>query len=131
MIVVIVALVGGGAYLATRGKNDKTNSTPTTVDHMPTKAPSATNPSANANSVTIENFAFSPASITVKKGTAVTWANKDNTSHTVTETDGQKGPDSGNMANGKNYSFTYDSVGTFKYHCSIHPSMTGTVTVTE
>jgi len=74
---------------------------------------------------------FSPASITVKKGTAVTWTNKDAVTHTVTENDEQKGPDSGDLASGKTYSFTYDTVGTFKYHCAIHPNMTGTVTVTE
>jgi plastocyanin len=83
------------------------------------------------NQVVINNFAFSPANITVKKGTTVTWMNNDSTTHTVTENDGQKGPDSGDLATGKSYSFTFESNGTFKYHCAIHPEMTGTVIVTD
>ena len=86
---------------------------------------------SQTNSVTISNFAFSPAAITVKKGTAVTWTNKDSTTHTVTENDSQDGPKSGELNQGQSYTFTYNTAGTFKYHCSIHPDMTGSVTVTE
>lgn len=86
----------------------------------------------NVNSVTIQNFAFTPSSITVKKGTKVTWTNKDNVTHTVNETDGQSGgPNSGDIAPGASYSFTFSTVGTFNYHCAIHPSMLGKVVVTE
>jgi plastocyanin len=76
-------------------------------------------------------MAFSPADITVKKGTTVTWTNQDSVAHTVVETDGQDGPKSNDLNNGQSYTFTYNTVGAFKYHCSIHPMMTGTVTVTE
>jgi plastocyanin len=86
---------------------------------------------SSSNSVTIKDFAFSPASITVKKGTTVTWTNSDTTTHTVTESDGQTGPDSGSLPSGKTYSFTFNTTGTFKYKCTLHPNMTGTVTVTE
>lgn len=78
--------------------------------------------------VTIQNFAFSPASITVTKGTTVMWTNRDSTAHTVTgNTAG--GPASGHIQPGQSYSFTFNSAGTFPYHCSIHPEMTGSVTV--
>jgi plastocyanin len=76
-------------------------------------------------------MAFSPNSITVKKGTTVTWTNNDSTTHTVQETDGKSGPKSDNIAPGGTYTFTFVAAGSFAYHCSIHPSMTGTVTVTE
>lgn len=94
-------------------------------------SPSASTPAQATDKVTISNFAFSPANITVKKGTTVTWTNQDSASHTVMETDGQPGPASSTIANGQSYTFTYNSVGTFHYHCSIHHQMVGTVTVTQ
>jgi plastocyanin len=93
-----------------------------------TTAPSARLAAASSQSVTIQNFAFSPASITVAPGTTVTWTNMDSTAHTVTADSGT-GPNSGQLANGQTYKFTYQQTGTFAYHCSIHPQMHGTVTV--
>ncbi|MCA9325159.1 cupredoxin family copper-binding protein [Candidatus Saccharibacteria bacterium] len=85
---------------------------------------------ATTNAVTIKDFAFSPAKITVKVGTKVTWTNQDSTPHTVTADSGS-GPDSGTMNQGQTYSFTYDTVGSFPYHCNFHSNMTGTVEVTQ
>ncbi len=78
-------------------------------------------------SVTISGFAFSPASLSVTKGTKVTWTNNDAASHTVT---GSTGPSSGTLSAGSTYSYTFDTAGTFSYHCAFHSGMTGTVTVT-
>lgn len=84
------------------------------------------------SAVNIEGMAFAPKLITVKKGTTVTWTNKDAVSHTVTADDkAQIGLDSPMLANGKTYSYTFDKVGTFTYHCAPHPAMKGTVIVTE
>jgi amicyanin len=80
------------------------------------------------NSVTIENFAFNPATITVKKGTTVTWTNKDSAAHTVT-TDSGSGPTSQLLNQGDSYTFTFNTAGTFNYHCQPHPNMKGTVIV--
>jgi plastocyanin len=80
------------------------------------------------NAVGITNFAFSPASITVKAGTTVTWTNNDSVAHTIVGDNG--GPSSGSIAQGGTYSYVFNTAGTLAYHCSIHPSMTGTVTVT-
>lgn len=82
------------------------------------------------NAVSIANLSFSPTSLTVKKGTSVIWTNNDSATHTVTR-DGADGPSSGSIENSQTYSFTFSQTGTFTYHCSIHPSMSGTVTVTE
>lgn len=81
------------------------------------------------SSVTIQNFAFMPSSITVPQGTTVTWTNHDSTAHTVTG-DTSGGPSSSPIQPGQSYSFTFSNAGSFPYHCSIHPQMTGSVMVT-
>jgi plastocyanin len=136
VIVAAVLLIGIGALVLANGSGNNSSTTPqttgsTTQNTQHNSQSSNKSTSTPVNNVAIDNFAFSPASITVKKGTTVTWTNKDSAAHTVTENDDQKGPDSGDLAQGKTYSFTFDTVGTFKYHCTIHPDMTGTVTVTE
>ncbi len=131
-VVAVVVIGGGGVVLiANRSSDKKSNDSNMHMNSSSNNnGGSGTNATAT-NSVSIDNFAFSPASVTVKKGTAVTWTNEDSVAHTVTETDGQSGPNSGSLATGKTYSFTYNTAGTFKYHCAIHPEMTGTVTVTD
>ena len=84
-------------------------------------------PPAFGNSVTLQNFAFSPATLTVKVGTTVTWTNKDGTTHTVTSDSGVF--NSGNLSPNATFSYTFNNTGTFTYHCSIHTYMTGTVIV--
>ena len=78
--------------------------------------------------VLIQNFSFKPAHITVKRGTRVTWINKDITKHTATANNGAF--DSGVLRPGQRYSHTFKIAGrTNKYHCEIHPFMRGSVTV--
>jgi len=81
-----------------------------------------------SRTVIIQNFAFVPANITVAQGATVTWVNHDTTAHTVT-TNTATGPMSGRLEPGQSYSYTFAMAGTFGYHCSIHPTMTGMVTV--
>lgn len=127
VIIVAVIIIGGAAAYFGLHKSSSDN-----MKGMSSTNQSATSTQPQAtNKVTIANFAFSPANITVKKGTTVTWTNQDSIAHTVTETDGKSGPNSSDLAKGKSYSFTYNTAGTFKYNCSIHPEMVGTVTVTE
>jgi plastocyanin len=82
---------------------------------------------AAKGAVRIADFAFTPDSRSAKVGDSVKWTNEDGATHTVTADDGAF--DSGNLAAGKAFSFTFDKAGTFAYHCNIHQSMTGTVTV--
>ena len=84
---------------------------------------STTAPAAIA--VNIANFAFAPADVTVKVGQTVTWTNNDQMAHTVTGSTF----DSGQIAPGATFSFTFAKAGTYDYKCSIHPSMTAKVTV--
>jgi len=83
---------------------------------------------AATGAVKIAGFAFAPDSRSAKVGESVTWTNGDSATHTVTADDGAF--DSGNLSGGKKFSFTFDTAGTFPYHCNIHRSMKGTVTVT-
>jgi amicyanin len=86
------------------------------------------NPQPSANSVDIKNFAFSPSTLTIKVGETVTWTNDDSTSHTVTSDSGSE-LGSGSISPGQTYSHTFNTAGTFDYHCSIHTSMKGEVIV--
>ncbi len=78
--------------------------------------------------VMIQDFAFSPSFITVPGGMEVVWENQDGTTHTVTSKDDVF--DSGNIADGESFSYTFDQKGTYEYYCTIHPSMEGEVEVT-
>ncbi len=89
---------------------------------------SATSTAAADMQITIKNFAFAPATITVPVGTKVTWTNMDTAAHTVTSDTGAF--DSKNMANGASFSFTFNQAGSFAYHCAIHPRMVANIVVT-
>ncbi len=95
----------------------------------PVVATTTGNPTAVSGEVdvTVQNFAFSPATITVKAGTTVRWTQKDSTTHTVTSDNGVF--DSKNLAQGQTFTYTFSTPGTYNYHCSIHSYMTGTVIV--
>lgn len=129
IVVVVVAVVLG--FFLSRGTKPSTGTQSDMNAQNSNTQQSQAGSAVATNSITISGFAFSPASITIKKGTTVTWTNQDGAAHTVQETDGKTGPDSTMLANGKSYTFTFAETGTFKYHCSIHPDMTGTVTVTD
>ena len=80
-----------------------------------------------ANEVYIESFAFSPSPIIVSANTTVTWTNKDAVAHTVTSDNGLF--DSGSLDTNASYSHQFTTVGTFSYHCTVHPTMLAKVIV--
>ena len=82
---------------------------------------------APANKVSIANFAFSPATLTIAAGQSVTWSNDDGAPHGLAYKDGMKGTDV--LLAGASFSRTYDKPGTFDYLCAVHPYMTGKVIV--
>jgi plastocyanin len=94
-------------------------------------APALPQPSAGSGTaILIKNFAFDPPALTVKAGSVVTWTNQDGTSHAIVSDTGS--PDafiSSSFSTGQSYSFTFARPGTYPYHCSIHPAMTGTIIV--
>jgi plastocyanin len=95
-----------------------------------TQAPATTQaPSAPAAAkVLIQGFSFKPSSITVGVGSTVTWENQDSAPHTVASDSGGELA-SGTLSNGGTYAHTFNAPGTYPYHCGIHRSMKGTVTV--
>ena len=125
-LVALIALV----LLAACGESStSTGTTPTTG--------TTSTPAGNAQTVMIitdssGSFAFSPATLTIKAGTTVTWKNTTGASHTVTSDDG-KTFDSGTSnpitAQTGTFSFTFTTAGTFAYHCAIHPFMKATIIV--
>lgn len=83
-------------------------------------------------SVTVRNHAYSPARLTIKKGTTVTWTNQDAVQHDITP-DNPSGDwkQSNLLSRGQSYSVTFNETGTFTYFCTPHPEMTGSVTVVD
>jgi amicyanin len=88
--------------------------------HAQTQAPTT--------AVSIDNFTFSPQTLTVKAGTTVTWTNKDDIPHGIASASGafakSKALDTDDA-----YSFTFTTPGTYQYFCYIHPHMTGNIVV--
>jgi plastocyanin len=81
---------------------------------------------AEEANVTIDNFTFAPAQLTVKVGTTVTWKNRDDIPHLVVSAGKFR---SKPLDTDDSFSFTFTSPGDYKYFCSLHPHMTGTITV--
>jgi amicyanin len=77
--------------------------------------------------VMIDNFTFSPQTLTVRAGAKVTWTNRDDIPHTVAST--TKAFKSPALDTDDSYSFTFTTAGSYEYFCSLHPHMTGTVVV--
>ena len=99
----------------------------------PTPSPAAPPPPASS-SVTIPtgaaalgNRAYTPDDVNVAVGATVTWMNTDSVAHTSTSN--ASGWNSGTLAPGAQFSFAFQTAGTFQYHCAIHPGMIGRVLV--
>ena len=99
----------------------------------PPASPSATSTDSPAPqggpAVSISDFKFNPAKLTVPVGTMVTWTNQDEEPHTVAAKDGSF--HSPGMDTHATYTFRFTTAGSYDYICSIHPFMTGTVVVTK
>lgn len=91
----------------------------------PVEQSSATEASSTAT-VDISDFAFVPDTITIKRGGTVTWIQKDSVPHTVAI---EGIPESPSLNQGDTWSYTLDKTGSYKYICSIHPSMEGKIIV--
>jgi len=122
---IIGAVVAFSALLVLSGCYNQ-SATPSATKAMPTAQNQPTTvDTASTNVVNIQNFAFSPETLIVKKGTTVAWTNNDSTLHTIKSTTFN----SGDLAKGATFKFTFDTAGTFSYSCGIHPSMQGKIVV--
>jgi plastocyanin len=84
-------------------------------------------PATAANQVVVDNFTFSPQTLTVKAGSRVTWVNHDDVPHTATST--EKKFNSGPLDTDQSFSFVFDKPGEYPYFCAVHPHMTGKIIV--
>jgi plastocyanin len=82
---------------------------------------------ADMDTIVLKNFHFTPTSLTVPAGTTVTWENLDSEPHTVVSMDGLFR--SGGLDQNDVFTFTFDTPGTYRFLCSIHPQMMGTIIV--
>lgn len=91
-------------------------------------APCSVATSAGSVTAAIKDFEFDPATVTAKVGDTITWTNNGPTNHTVT-LDDQPSCDTGTIAAGATGSLTFTAAGTYAFHCKIHSSMKGTITI--
>ena len=89
----------------------------------------ATQPASAKVTVSIDNFKFAPATLTVVAGTMVTWINHDDVPHTVSSRDDPQVFDSGALDTDDKFSFTFSKPGNYAYYCKVHTHMKGVVTV--
>jgi plastocyanin len=120
-------LVFGACSGSTSTDSTTAPTTTTAIAAAPTTEPALT---SGAAEVDIVNFSFNEAETTVKVGDTVSWTNSENgIQHTTTANEGLWA--SGALDSGGVFEFTFTEPGTYSYFCSIHPSMTGTITVGE
>ncbi len=134
VVLLVLAIIGIGVYYfvprnSLNGTPEYTL-TPTTTESLNTSTPVVTGTSNTSVTVNIRSFSFDPSTITVKKGTKVTWLNNDSVSHTITSDSGSL-LKSSILAPGQSFSFTFTNIGTVNYHCSIHTTMKASVVVTN
>jgi amicyanin len=122
--------INSGSQAATMpGMPGRAAAGPTTPTPVDTATPTVTPAAVTGPAVSITNFAFDPATLTVPVGATVTWTNRDEEPHTVVANDGSF--HSPGLGTNSTYSFTFPTAGSFDYICSIHPFMHGTVVVTK
>ena len=108
---------------------------PTAAQPSPTTAATATSQTtgAVANVKIVEKngmYMFDPATLTIKKGMQVVWTNMSDAPRTVTSDNATFNTPS-NLTEKQTFIFTFNTAGTFTYHCNIHPYMKATITVTS
>lgn len=119
-VILTFAIACGGGY-------SSPSTAPSPATPSPTPGGASSSVSIPVGASALGNNAFAPDDVNVAVGSTVTWMNVDSVSHTSTSD--AKGWDSGIVAPGAQFSFTFQSAGTFQYHCAIHPGMVGTVVV--
>jgi plastocyanin len=133
---VLIISVLAGASLLGCSKTDNTTSTAgstagvTTTTKAPggSGSPTTAGGSGAAGAVTLKGIAFVPSTLAATAGEKITFTNQDSVTHTVVSDSGTT-LKSESLGNGATYSVTISQPGTYAYHCGIHASMKGTITV--
>jgi plastocyanin len=92
-------------------------------------APGGLAAAAAPSQIVIHDYTFVPAEMTVQRGTTVTWINQDSDAHTITSNPGPERFASPGLGPGDRFTFTFRKAGTYRYTCSLHPFMHGTIVV--
>jgi plastocyanin len=127
LILVLVVITGATVMIAGCTSSSSPSPSPGTSTATSSPSPSSVTSTASQNSVAIQNYAFNPSTLTIQKGANVTWKNYDSVQHTVTSDSGAFS--SPRLSTGDTYAHQFNNTGSFSYHCSIHPYMTGTIVV--
>ena len=123
LILVLVALAGVMVMVA--GCTSSSNTSPSPANSTVTSTASTS--TASQNPVAIQNYAFSPSTLTIQKGANVTWTNYDSVQHhVVSDSSAFSSP---LLNKGDTYTHQFNNTGSFSYICSIHPYMKGTIVV--
>jgi amicyanin len=85
--------------------------------------------SAATYRVTMQGYAFAPATLSVPAGSTVTWTNQDTAPHDVKTTSGPVQIHSPMLNKGESWSFTFTTAGSYAYYCTVHPNMTAGIAV--
>jgi amicyanin len=126
-IIVMVAIVlAGTGILIFRNAREKNQLT----DRVSNATESAEIIDSDEATIEISNFSFKSDIVKIRKGTKVTWTNKDSAKHTVTSDEGDF-LDSPLLGQGESYDMVFNEAGTYRYHCTPHPNMLGAVVVVE
>jgi plastocyanin len=118
----LAILFGAIAVIVGCGSNSSPAMSPT-----PTPTTTSGSVSIPVGARTAGSAGYTPNPVTITAGSTVTWTNNDTIAHTSTSDTGVF--DSGNIAPGERYSFTFNTRGTFPYHCTLHPGMVASVVV--
>jgi plastocyanin len=129
-LVAVVALAGCGKISSSYGQSSSSGGGAAATPMPTMSAGGAAVAPATGNTIAIQDFAFSPQTLTVKVGTKVTWTNNDSATHDVASTDGPGTAaattslfNSGPLGSGQSFSFTFAKAGTYTYECTIHAAM--------
>jgi len=121
----IAILKSAAATAALKASSQTATNTPTPQSQS---APAGGDSSSNeVVQISIDNFAFTPQTLTIKKGTGVAWTNHDDIPHTVDHDDHIFA--SSVLDTNQKFQYAFKDPGKFSYYCRLHPKMTGTVIV--
>jgi plastocyanin len=126
----LALILGVGQYVTLRGQapDKHLSSVHGAVGQSDTLAVDSDS-NAGTNGITIDNFSFTPAALTIPAGTTVTWTNRDDIPHTVVQRD-QKFKSKA-LDTDDTFSFTFAEPGTYEYFCSLHPKMVAKIIVED
>jgi len=129
LLIMIIAISGCAAQNTKVPPGVPSNTPP--AETPPAEPPTATPPGGNLGikkDIEINGFAFSPETVTIPKGATIIWTNLDSAAHTVVSDSGTE-ISSDSIPKGGSYTHTFNTEGTYDYHCGIHPSMKGVIIV--